>query len=118
MGTRFRVTEGLSGRCFMAFLPEAECDSLLKSVGLTPFAGLPAPTVRAYRAQLSAAREAGYVALTESPISGANGVAAPVFDSEGRILFAGEHASLAHTWMQGALESAVTAVRAMLAGPE
>ncbi|TXL72337.1 IclR family transcriptional regulator [Vineibacter terrae] len=88
VGTRFRVTEGLSGRCFMAFLPEAECDSLLKSVGLTPFAGLPAPTVRAYRAQLSAAREAGYVALTESPISGANGVAAPVFDSEGRILFA------------------------------
>ena len=35
---------------------------------------------------------------------------------EGRILFAGEHASLAHTWMQGALESALVAVRAMLAG--
>jgi monoamine oxidase len=34
---------------------------------------------------------------------------------EGRILFAGEHASLAHTWMQGALESALAAVRAVLA---
>jgi len=33
---------------------------------------------------------------------------------EGRIYFAGEHASLTHTWMQGALESAVRAVREML----
>jgi monoamine oxidase len=30
---------------------------------------------------------------------------------EGRVFFAGEHASLAHTWMQGALESALRAVR-------
>jgi len=34
---------------------------------------------------------------------------------EGRIYFAGEHASLTHTWMQGALESALLAVRDMLA---
>jgi len=33
---------------------------------------------------------------------------------EGRIYFAGEHASLTHTWMQGALESGVRAVREML----
>jgi monoamine oxidase len=33
---------------------------------------------------------------------------------EGRIYFAGEHASLAHSWMQGALESALTATRHML----
>lgn len=34
---------------------------------------------------------------------------------EGRIYFAGEHTSLTHTWMQGALESALVAVREMLA---
>jgi monoamine oxidase len=34
---------------------------------------------------------------------------------EGRIFFAGEHASLTHTWMQGALQSALRAVREMLA---
>lgn len=33
---------------------------------------------------------------------------------EGRIHFAGEHVSLSHTWMQGALESALIAVRAIL----
>jgi monoamine oxidase len=33
---------------------------------------------------------------------------------EGRIYFAGEHASLTHTWMQGALESGLRAVREML----
>ncbi len=33
---------------------------------------------------------------------------------EGRIFFAGEHASLTHTWMQGALESALQAVQEML----
>jgi monoamine oxidase len=33
---------------------------------------------------------------------------------EGRIYFAGEHASLSHTWMQGALESSLRAIREML----
>ena len=33
---------------------------------------------------------------------------------EGRIFFAGEHASLTHTWMQGALESGLRATREML----
>lgn len=33
---------------------------------------------------------------------------------EGRIFFAGEHTSLTHTWMQGALESALRAVQAMV----
>jgi monoamine oxidase len=37
-----------------------------------------------------------------------------VIAPEGRVYFAGEHASLAHTWMQGALESALRAVREML----
>jgi monoamine oxidase len=34
---------------------------------------------------------------------------------EGRIHFAGEHTSLAHTWMQGALDSGLRAVQQMLA---
>ncbi|HEV3262878.1 MAG TPA: FAD-dependent oxidoreductase [Gemmataceae bacterium] len=34
---------------------------------------------------------------------------------EGRIHFAGEHASLTHTWMQGALESGLRAAREILA---
>jgi len=33
---------------------------------------------------------------------------------EGRVFFAGEHASLTHTWMQGALESGLRATREML----
>ena len=33
---------------------------------------------------------------------------------EGRISFAGEHVSPTHTWMQGALESALQAVRDVL----
>ncbi|MFO1482961.1 MAG: FAD-dependent oxidoreductase [Verrucomicrobiaceae bacterium] len=38
-----------------------------------------------------------------------------LLEPEGRIHFAGEHASLAHTWMQGALESALRAVKEVLA---
>jgi monoamine oxidase len=34
---------------------------------------------------------------------------------EGRLFFAGEDISLTHTWMQGALESALQAMRDMLA---
>jgi len=37
-----------------------------------------------------------------------------VIAAEGRIYFAGEHASLSHAWMQGALESGLRAVREML----
>lgn len=37
-----------------------------------------------------------------------------LLQEEGRIVLAGEHMSLAHTWMQGALESAHTAVAAVL----
>jgi monoamine oxidase len=37
-----------------------------------------------------------------------------IVSPEGRIHFAGEHASLAHTWMQGALDSALSAVKVML----
>ncbi|WP_146851012.1 flavin monoamine oxidase family protein [Brevifollis gellanilyticus] len=38
-----------------------------------------------------------------------------LLEPEGRIHFAGEHASLNHTWMQGALESALRAVKEVLA---
>jgi monoamine oxidase len=37
---------------------------------------------------------------------------------EGRIYFAGEHASLAHTWMQGALDSSLRVVTEMLAAAQ
>jgi monoamine oxidase len=37
-----------------------------------------------------------------------------VIAPEGRVHFAGEHASLSHTWMQGAFESALRAVREIL----
>ena len=37
---------------------------------------------------------------------------------EGRIYFAGEHASLTHTWMQGALESAQRAISELLAAAQ
>ena len=40
-----------------------------------------------------------------------------VISPEGRVFFAGEHASLSHTWIQGALESALRAVREILTAP-
>jgi monoamine oxidase len=42
---------------------------------------------------------------------------AAVIAPEGRLYFAGEHASLAHSWMQGALESGLRATREMLEAP-
>jgi monoamine oxidase len=37
---------------------------------------------------------------------------------EGRIHFAGEHTSLAHSWMQGALDSGLRAVQQLLAAAQ
>ena len=40
-----------------------------------------------------------------------------MIEPEGNLFFAGEHASLTHSWMQGALESAVRAVGQLLGAP-
>jgi monoamine oxidase len=37
-----------------------------------------------------------------------------IVEPEGRIMLAGEHTSLSHSWMQGALESGVRAVQVIL----
>jgi monoamine oxidase len=37
-----------------------------------------------------------------------------ILEPEGRVVIAGEHASLSHSWMQGALESGVRAVQVVL----
>jgi monoamine oxidase len=39
-----------------------------------------------------------------------------ILEPEGRVILAGEHASLNHSWMQGALESGLRAVRVILNG--
>lgn len=39
-----------------------------------------------------------------------------IISPEGRVLLAGEHASLTHTWMQGALESGLNAVKTIAEG--
>lgn len=111
VGTRFRISEGLSGRCFMAFLPEEESESLLKAVGVSSTAGLPAPTLKTYRAQLDVVRTTGHVTITDSPISGTNGVAAPVFDSDGRILFAVTAMGLSSALTEKAIEETGTNLR-------
>jgi len=112
VGTRFRITEGLSGRCFMAFLPNDESDTLLKIVGVSPVPGLPAPTTKAYREELAAARAAGHVAITDSPVSGTNGVAAPIFDGEGRILFVVTAMGLSSALTSKAIEETGASLRA------
>jgi monoamine oxidase len=38
---------------------------------------------------------------------------ADIVRTEGRILFAGEHCSLYHAWIQGALESGIRAAQAI-----
>lgn len=40
-----------------------------------------------------------------------------LIEPEGRLFFAGEHASLTHSWMQGAFESALRAVEQIVAAP-
>lgn len=40
-----------------------------------------------------------------------------LIEPEGRLFFAGEHASLTHSWMQGAFESALRAVEQIIAAP-
>ncbi|MDQ8727382.1 IclR family transcriptional regulator C-terminal domain-containing protein [Bradyrhizobium sp. LHD-71] len=87
IGTTTVVSAGASGKCFMAFLPRKESDQLLTHV---PISAITASTVTAkkeFRKGLERTREDGYAIVFGEAIAGANGIAAPIFDANGRVAF-------------------------------
>jgi DNA-binding IclR family transcriptional regulator len=85
LGRRFPLHAGSSGKCMLAFLPEAERERLLAG----PLAALTADTVTdpaALLAELDAIRDRGFASSTGERQADAGSVAAPVFDVGGTVI--------------------------------
>ncbi len=71
------------GLAVLAFLPDAERDTLLDGLTLERFTDLTVTDRRALRARLDGVRRAGVVMNMDEFITGAGGIAAPIFDRAG-----------------------------------
>jgi len=77
---------GATGRSVLAFLPEDEIDAAIKDNDLSPTSGARLPARNVFLKDLSDIRERGYATTHGQKIAGAVGFAAPLFNSEKRVI--------------------------------
>lgn len=82
-GTRFPLHTSAPGKCFLAFLPAAEREDLLRHATLTRYTANTITEPDALRAHLEQTRARGYSTDCEEEIEGINCVGAPIFDHRG-----------------------------------
>lgn len=87
-GQRFPIHASASGKVFLAFLPEADRERILKSIELRPFTKRTIVDVKRSRAELTPIRERGYALDDAEREEGVRCVAAPIFNSKGTVIAA------------------------------
>ncbi len=80
---KMSVMWGATGRAVLAFLPDADLGGLLGAGETSPANGAPLPSASKLRAELALIRDRGYAITQGQKVSGAVGIAAPVF-ADGR----------------------------------
>lgn len=111
VGTRLPITHGASGKCFLAFLPEEERERLIHVVGIHKTTEHTIIDPARYRTEIRRIQRTGYVASVEESTLGTNGLSAPVFDSEGRILLVLTALALTASMIPKAMRSQARALR-------
>lgn len=87
-GQRFPIHASASGKVFLAFLPEAEREQILKSIDLCAFTKRTIVDVKKSRAELGGIRTRGYALDDAEREEGVRCVAAPIFNAQGSIVAA------------------------------
>lgn len=85
VGQQFPLTSASFGKCFMAFKSEAEIEEIIGNNGFKQFTSKTITNVKQFKLQLQQVRENGYAVSFEEHTRGVFGVAAPVFDLNGRV---------------------------------
>jgi IclR family transcriptional regulator, acetate operon repressor len=85
VGQRSPLHATANGKAILAVLPEAERDALLKTLVLKRYTDRTLTTLPALRASLDDARAAGVCISIDEIVRGAAGIAAPVYDRDGRV---------------------------------
>ncbi len=80
-GTRFELHASAPGKALLAFLPEAECEAIMKQMSFEKFQPNTITERKVFREELEGVRECGYaVDRSESAVAGLLCVSAPIFD--------------------------------------
>ena len=77
---------GATGRSVLAFLPREEIEVALKEADRSPATGAPLPSPKLMMSDLDEIRERGFSMTHGQKIAGAVGLAAPLFNSESRVI--------------------------------
>ncbi len=88
VGDRRPLHATSTGKAILAFLPDDERDGIVKSLSLVRHTERTVTTVSALRASLDEVRRTGVCVSVDELVRGASGLAAPIFDRDGRAVAA------------------------------
>jgi IclR family transcriptional regulator, acetate operon repressor len=85
VGQRSALHATANGKAILAVLPPAQRDEILRTLPLKRYTDRTLTSVGALRASLDEIRTAGVCVSLDEIVRGASGIAAPVYDREGRV---------------------------------
>jgi DNA-binding IclR family transcriptional regulator len=85
VGDRRPLHATSSGKAILAFLPEEEREEISRSLSLDRHTERTVTTLATLRASLAEVRRKGVCVTIDEVVPGASGIAAPVFDRQGRV---------------------------------
>lgn len=86
LGQYFPITGASFGKCFLAFMDEAEAGRIIREVGIKQFTSKTITNVNDFKKNLEEVRQQGYAYSFEEHTQGVSAVAAPVFDFSGKVI--------------------------------
>lgn len=88
LGIHLYYSAGVFGKIFLAAMPKADANKLIRENPLRAFTAKSITRLTAYRAELGQVRARGYALDDEEYLAGVRAVAAPVNDAQGRVVAA------------------------------
>lgn len=88
IGRRSPLYAGASGKCLLAYLPDAEAEAVLARIELRPIATRTITDLGQLRRELRRVRDRGYATSANERVDGAAAIAAPVLDHTGSVIAA------------------------------
>ena len=88
LGRRLYYSAGVFGKIFIAAMPEAEANKLLREKPPRAYTSKSITKITAYRAEIEHVRAQGYALDDEEYLAGVRAAAAPVNDEQGRVVAA------------------------------
>lgn len=86
VGQRSPLHATANGKAILAFLPAAQRDAILRALSLKRYTDRTLTSLPALRAALDEIRTTGVGVSIDEIVRGASGIAAPVFDRDGRVV--------------------------------